>query len=468
MDRLPEEILLHIFGFLDSTPPSELKARQEPTLHLTSSPEAPLKRACCVSKLWRRVGLPLLFSCTRLQLECDVPPGATGSCWVCGLPANEEGLESEDVEKLHRELAKTACGPLVKCEDPIVEYQVPYRLITYKELHKTISPEQMMAICALMFYHQLLDMLAFLERANLAKEVQSFVLLRGKMPSEQMDRLFTQLKSGWRHLGAAMFWRQLFSVMDPNRVAIVAPPRDLGFWTKTVVSALHEWAFPDMHFHSLELRRDTARISSVASQLPQDNSAGSSRAVFPADIAKGILTIKPWTHLALNEGSFLKAYGTYEYFERGPPTLIYSITDLFAHHAVVLGSVRSFTYTGIFPFANHARFTRILPHVEELDCRFAPDPDSGILDDKDRVGKAELQDCWQELFTAHHELCSLLQTGRLEYPRLKKFVCGDARITGIQAELEHLFTPLCLPEWAEMEPGVFHRLISPPSLSPEQ
>lgn len=180
-----------------------------------------------------------------------------------------------------------------------------------------------------------------------------------------------------------------------------------------------------------------------------------------------ILNLRPWTHLALNEGSFLKAYGTYEYFERGPPSLIYSIKNCIAdpkesswgHFS--LECLRSLTYTAILPFASHLDFDDFLPHIDELDLQLAPTPDSNILNDKSRVGKAELEDCWQEFFSAYRDITLLFRTHHIlpdGTPKLKKFVCRDMAHRPLRDELDESFIGLCLPVWSEPQPGVFHRL----------
>ena len=200
--------------------------------------------------------------------------------------------------------------------------------------------------------------------------------------------------------------------------------------------------------------------------------------VHPGFAPSCLFGLLPWTHISLNEGSFLKAYGTYEFFERGPPSLVYSIGRAFTSRNnwrhwlekdTPTGSVspplRSFTYTGIFPFSNHADFRIMLPMLEELDVQFAPDPQSGILDDKERTGKAELQDCWQELMSAYNDIAATIATynmSALQFPKLKRFICRDVRIPALQEDLDEIFTPLCLPVWAEYTPGVFTRLAMSP------
>ena len=233
-----------------------------------------------------------------------------------------------------------------------------------------------------------------------------------------------------------------------------------------------------MEFHVLELKLDSDRPR-ILTSVPHYRELKPLPLRHPSFAASSVLYLRPWNHISLNEGSFLKAYGTYEYFERGPPSLVCSIKQCFTpmgrlisrpnHPSGVrlLTALRSFTYTGIFPFANHAEFIEMLPHLEELDVQYAPDPQSGILDDKARTGKAELQDCWQELISAYHDLAMAISTFRMSersFPKLKRFVCRDARIPALQDELDEVFTPLCLPVWAEIEPGVFTRLAMSPRL----
>lgn len=203
----------------------------------------------------------------------------------------------------------------------------------------------------------------------------------------------------------------------------VAPPKDLGCITNCAIDTFGDWAFSDMAYHSLELLCDPdcgVRSSAydVSKAYPRDFH----------DIAKSsVLNIRPWQHVGLNEGSFLKAYGTYEYFERGPPSIVYSIANCFC--TAESPKLLSFTYTAIFPFANHLDFLNAFTGLKTLDLQLAPERDSGILDDKERTGKAELEDCWQELFTTYRNF----HVGQA----LERFVCRDRAIEALWEDLEH-------------------------------
>lgn len=228
-----------------------------------------------------------------------------------------------------------------------------------------------------------------------------------------------------------------------------------------------------MDYHILELRQNKSpRQRETTPALPFAQLQPIPDCSKQQDIApSSLLNLRDWTSLSLNEGSFLKAYATYEYFERGPPSLISSIASSFGlrhfpdqsgNVRSTLRSLRSFTYTAIFPFANQLDFLNVLPLLETLDLQFAPDPQSGILDDRGRTGRVELQDCWQELISGYHDVATTISTFRMSSkescPRLKTFICRDVRIPALKEDLDHIFTPLCLPVWAEYEHGVFTRL----------
>ena len=70
-DHVPDELLDHIFSYLDGPAPSESKLYNQPFYGLTASTSQPLKYASHVSKRWRNVVLPRILRCVRLRLGCD-------------------------------------------------------------------------------------------------------------------------------------------------------------------------------------------------------------------------------------------------------------------------------------------------------------------------------------------------------------------------------------------------------------
>ncbi|KAK5124602.1 hypothetical protein LTR85_001315 [Meristemomyces frigidus] len=474
IERLPEELLLHILTFLDTPPPSELKLGQEPTLRLTASDEQTYKAISSISKRWRRLVLPLLFKHTRLRLD-DAPRKHWSMCSVCTAKALRSRLQGGEpfqptgvIDQYHLDMLEDAATFATKAR---LSAHVP-RVLDGPAGDPVLGN---FLTWSSRFYHSLRDFLDFLHQQDLASSVQSFVLMTAQMLPEKLARFphLAAVDRDWRYKAAAAFWQHLLSVVDLERVVILAPPIDLACLTNCAIDTFGDWAFGDMDYHILDLRLSNSGHQRPLRELEKPVQYSSLQYMphrYPGLAGSSILNLRPWSHIGINEGAFLKAYGTYEYFERGPPSLIYSIKDslsprpIFSPHArishVPLASLRSLTYTGIFPFANHLDFRELLPQLEELDMQLAPEPASNILNERERVGKAQLEDCWRELTSIYQGLASLLATFRISernMPRLKKFVCRDSKIPALLEELDEVFMPLCLPVWVEREPGAFTR-----------
>ncbi|TKA73263.1 hypothetical protein B0A55_06620 [Friedmanniomyces simplex] len=314
---------------------------------------------------------------------------------------------------------------------------------------------------------------------DLASKIESFVLVTERMLSGKFDRFPHRAGADrdWRYRCAAAFWQHLLSELDPLRIVVLAPPTDLACLTNCAIDTFGDWAFGDMEYHALDLRLDAASTSPspLLGKTVQYSTLDHTPRRFPGIAGSSVLNLRPWHHITINEGAFLKAFSTYEYFERGPPSLIYSIKDCLTPRPTYTASVqrlshtplstlRKLSYIAIFPFATHLDFRDLLPQLEELDLQLAPTLSahgSSILNDPQRLGKAELQDCWSELLTVYQNLAAQLATFRItewNVPRLKKLVCRDMEREALRRDLDELFIPLCLPVWAEMETGVYARL----------
>ncbi|KAK4981086.1 hypothetical protein LTR28_006523 [Elasticomyces elasticus] len=279
--------------------------------------------------------------------------------------------------------------------------------------------------------------------------------------------------------GSAAFWHDLLSVVNPSRLTILASPVELACLVNCSISTVHEWAFSDMDFHILSLHQNTTSRS--LSQLQPYNPHHAIPRSYSCVASASILHARPWHHAALNEGSFLKAYATYEYFERGPPSVIYSIKTflhglshdqpntspiLSPHH-----SIDSFAYTAIFPFANHITATRdddattglnlqTCPKLKHLTLQLAPDPHSTILDDPARVGKADLSDCWAELESCYASLGAPKPGSRNQFlpgGSLQVLVCKDYRTQALCEDLDRNLGRLGEVGWEKVGVGTWRR-----------
>lgn len=439
IESLPEELLLTIVDYLESDPPSQKRFWFEPSLGLTDDPEnVTMKNLSRISKRWRRLVVPSLFKFLRLRLD----------------PTSLQEANYDSAEMAWPQYIHTA-----------------YR-----------------------------SMFEFLETNGITNRIEKVTLLIGVTDACSLPRSLHEGAAGeWRYAACAEFWHQMFCEIDPCGVVIVAPPLELACLLNCSIDISDGWAFSDMNFHLLELAREGVEKSNGCN--------GDARDVVPSkfpDVAgSSLLHLRPWTHVGLNEGSFLAAYATYEYFERGPPSSVHSIMNcLMPSHAGEqqgevanksgggLSSMKSFSYAGIFPFESHFRsLAPVLLHVESITLQLGPTPQQhGILNSKQRVGKAELEDCWSEILNSYLYLISGLGTvprgpisdnaatsnyngyagqaedsewqWRTRDPRTKvrKLVIRDFVIAGVKGDLNDIFANLCLPIWAEYEEGVFTRL----------
>lgn len=220
IESLPEELLLDIFEHLEGSAPSTLKNRHEPSLQLTSSDLTISKDISLVSKRWRRISLPLLFRYSRLRL--DTPPKQHWlECPVCGETptSQDEGALPQRIDPHHAALFKNAR-----------EYRA--KLTGEDKLWKAMTLQW-----ASRFYHSLKDFLLFVQANNLSSKIQSFVLLSSGT-SEAQGRYPHQLAAttDLRYRAAAELWHHLLSaVSNLTRVALVAPPADMGFLTNCAI-----------------------------------------------------------------------------------------------------------------------------------------------------------------------------------------------------------------------------------------
>lgn len=72
IDDLPNELLSHIFDYLDGPRPSSAALLDEPYFDLTRSSDAPLKSSSLVCKQWREATTPVLFKYACLTAKRNI------------------------------------------------------------------------------------------------------------------------------------------------------------------------------------------------------------------------------------------------------------------------------------------------------------------------------------------------------------------------------------------------------------
>ncbi|KAH8808004.1 hypothetical protein F5884DRAFT_676331 [Xylogone sp. PMI_703] len=281
----------------------------------------------------------------------------------------------------------------------------------------------------------------FLTRRSLGAVVQSFALCI------QSEKALPITHGPYTVIEFAKFWDNLFQIIDPTDLLIVAPVRHVGLLSGSRVK-MQDAFLLDCPYHYLQLQRDgigsdsatenaasepdesgaqpTSTQSStneipVATDHPQEPATG--------DIPSKLFNIRPWTKLLLNEGSFIKAYSVDSYWMREPPSILEHLFGAAAppYTATIPATIRTLSYIGIFPIASHfSIITRHLPLLDRLYLQLVPR--SNILENPSKMTNVDPEDLWMERNSCYallmRELFNVPPTGNYRY--LKEFESGDA------------------------------------------
>jgi len=401
MRTLPNEILSTILTYLDSEQPSVSGLYEEPTSELTNSEVGNLKAACLVSKRWRGAGRPILFKHSRFIV--NEPRGI------------KRPVLSEEIQ------------PFLK----------------------------------------------FIQHYSLAKVVYSFVLV---VHGEKI----TNNPNGTRQLnGFASFWESLFYIIDPIDLLIIAPGEALGALTSCYVPLGDKWSF-DCPYQYLRLQQPSSKAatrklrsdrnmkataephsdmsaakqaidplnSSLQNPLDHQLESGSHAAEiprrsdwdkvmsnlpeweFPRAEFSSLFDIRPWSTLLLNEGSFIKAYSTYEFWLRQHPGILSELlgADEDSPRGTYMStSIREFSYIAMFPMASHfSSLSKNLPHLERLYVQLVPR--NNILDCAEKMEQVVTEELWMERNSCYallmRELFNAPPVDNYQY--LEVFESGDA------------------------------------------
>ena len=246
------------------------------------------------------------------------------------------------------------------------------------------------------------------------------------------------------------FWRSMLAVLSPLRVTIVAPYHTLALILDTHSVRADKWAFPDMSIQVCELRRGAGHKSGDMSRTLL--ASGENSLPF-----NPLFTLVPWSEVVVSEGSALSAYSIYEFFNQRSPSIYKSLIGY--PHALrrcgLRNTLDSIHLRVLFPFNSHVlSFEELSIGWKHVAFTFAPRPGDNVLDDETRVGKADLNDCWNEIeqiYTrAVHPTRSPLWSLR---SRIESFTTGDYAIASIRDILDKGFRDWGPNTWKMTRPG---------------
>ncbi|KAI0383393.1 hypothetical protein F5Y04DRAFT_33926 [Hypomontagnella monticulosa] len=358
MDRVPPEILLHVFEFLEGPAPSQVRLRDQPSDDMLNSQPGflpSLKAVSRVCKVWRSLVMPSLF-----------------------------------------------------------------RHILWRPKMSSLSA----------FTLNPIPLLRFLEDNRLDRAVTTFALVVDFVDKEAGIRHITP---EIRSVDLEWLWDQLFSVIDPLRFTIVAPPTTLAAFMSRMLFLEDAWSF-SIPYHILSLARTKrssprdkllsehieTKLSNLQVSTPEQGTTRPSRSaiVEPSTASSSfryrnppacpLFTIRPWTSILLNEGSSTRVYRTYEFFLRRPPSMLGALLGCEEHPndtPLIPPTVVDFSYIAIFPLSSHFEILlQNLPRLDRLFVQLAPRPGNRILEDEEEMKHIDPADLWMERNTAYSSL----------------------------------------------------------------
>ncbi|KAL2071550.1 hypothetical protein VTL71DRAFT_12785 [Oculimacula yallundae] len=367
-DRLPNEILHHIFGYLDTLPPSaRFEALQaEPNFSITKSDTKSLKAVSLTSKHWRSVSVPILFKHSQFII-----------------PKDDLNLRLSQVMKPFFDFITSKS----------LQAMNSFTLICHKK-QVTDSPAG---------HHRVND---FADFWIFFFQVIDPVDLLIVAPPEALGRL----TSCRVYLAYEKSFECECQYLRLQRIPGVSAVHQPGANIDRGPKAVNEYE---------------AEIEAI-----QRESFGILRPlIFHSQRAdfSSLFSIRPWENLLLNEGSFIKAYNEINFDHMRFPSILPDLVGEVAQadKALLSPTIRDMSYIAMFPAQTHFfALVRNLPRLDRLYTQIVPP--NQVLRDLHRMGiRQEL--LWMERNSAYAFLMQDLfhSPARGNFCYLKVLESGD-------------------------------------------
>ncbi|AEO57137.1 hypothetical protein MYCTH_2302962 [Thermothelomyces thermophilus ATCC 42464] len=372
---LPPELLRQVFDALDHAAPSEHRLNDQPDCRMLCDPNCPLKKASLVNRKWRAVVLPLLFRHVVWRLaSCDQ---------LLSRPNEISESQSDDPSESISILAFLRANNLARHVRSLTivvcrEEALPSATTTDRRSGSRIS-----------------------------SSLEEWKQARWNSISDTHAQYAAQISSATVYNGDNNWlWRMLFGIMNPLRLTLIASPQTLARLLSCMVYVGDADFFStEERLHILSLSMDGSSRSSPPPLLVRSEGArpaaptASRKCSTERDYVRTeLFTIRPWTHLLLNENSSIRVYRTYHFFDRRPPSILGSLLgceEAPLNVMMVPPTVTSLSYIAIFPVATHFRMlVDRLPRIDSLYLQLVPRND--ILLDEKEMDHVNASDLWLE------------------------------------------------------------------------
>ncbi|KAH0545140.1 hypothetical protein FGG08_000752 [Glutinoglossum americanum] len=284
-----------------------------------------------------------------------------------------------------------------------------WRNITLQRLFKHVR----LRLASLSFSLGLTDFhtfLRFVDTQTLGRHIESIVVVGSGGPNGCIDR--------FRETGRS-FWPLLFAHVDPKDVIVYSTPEFVDILTAFDLFLDDAWAY-EIPFQLLHLQQSREHW-----QRERLQPLGSIRSLPEAHfIPHRLLVARPWAHLAIYDGSSIKCYRTYEFWNKTPPSILQKPYTLGSD----LKNLTSLGFTAIFPQTSHVllllKSICLLARLKTLRVQLLPASDSASLVEMVTTGGIDPSDVWREITECY--LLILSTVIRLsQRAQLTRFESGD-------------------------------------------
>ncbi|TLS20945.1 uncharacterized protein PpBr36_10673 [Pyricularia pennisetigena] len=421
LSELPNELLSHILGFLDSRPLSESR------LHDVTPPygkhgrvdSAALKSCSLVNRRWRAAVLPLLFRHVQWPVAREV---------LLGLEDDGDPVAS------------------IPTLDFIRSHNLQYHVRTFSMLVE--------------------DNVA--SNAGFRDAAESPQGQTHGSGSDSTEWTTYNQDYNW-------FWDAVFELVNPLRFTIVTTPQMLALLFARSIYVGDSWSFgPQLHVLSLsrESRRAKAgssgeytALSSGSTNPTPEPASGPYPTTSPKTTLKHIpctlFTARPWTKLLLNEGPSVRVYSSYEFFLKRPPSILGALLGCERYpndQPLIPPSVSDLSYVAAFPLSTHVgTLVRNLPVLERLFVQLVPrEGRHDVLGDPVLMRNVDPSDLWTERNSAYQLFIGAILRGLWSenWNSLRVFESGDSADQEAW-ELASQYVEMSGSDWRVAGEGIF-------------
>ncbi|PVI02409.1 hypothetical protein DM02DRAFT_717381 [Periconia macrospinosa] len=412
-------ILLQIAAHLDSPAPSVAKFAHEPSTNLTCSEKTPLKNLSCVSWRWRKIVLPILFRYSRIPLDPNPQ-------WV--------PIDARIIDNMQGQLTK-----LSNHELQVYQHMRSKFKSSGSSAYEESFDDLLINLCRIddgdNFLKSVPHILWFphLPRTGFtqfSRFVQQYTLkhhIKNVVVYADRNYELRHVSTADAHLAKVVqeIWTQIFELLEPTRIVVAAPPSTLAGLLDAQMLSADTWAF-DMKMHYVEFAQQEQSLQKIQHTGPKCR---------PWNAA--LVHRRPWNHLAYNEGSSISAYSTYEYHLKQSPRMLYLILLRLAKEASDCCNIRSFSFTGVFPFHTNTtvviRALQKIRTLRQVTFQLAPGPENDLLNAPKRMGRAQPSDLWLEWNGCYKIMTGFL--GAYEFADGARFVSKDCSVEAVKQDV---------------------------------